>query len=271
MCTKRKVYFIEGLPGTGKSTISKWLHEKTGAKCIYEGDINYPNDLCNVAGMPIEVYDKICCNYSELSDFVQQHGMYVYVNIEEVRSCFPNEHKLLSLLKEWDIGDEFNPHMTLSHYVPCSLEFLNSRFNQLKQNYDSIIFDSVWLQNPINELLSRNADNETIIKYSSSLAEMLKGFSLSCIYLKRGTSEETVKFACSAKGQGWTARVTELFSKTPYGITHKLEGINGLIKYFSERAKIEEEVLSREFIKCRQYTISENNWDKVKELIWKEV
>ena len=60
------------------------------------------------------------------SDFIQQHGMYSYVNIEEIRGCFPNEHKLLSLLKEWDIGDEFNEHMTLLHYIPCSLEFLKN-------------------------------------------------------------------------------------------------------------------------------------------------
>ena len=99
---------------------------------------------------------------------------------------------------------------------------------------------------------------------------MLKGFSLSCIYLKRDTTEETVKFACYAKGQGWTTRVTELFCKTPYGITHKLEGLNGLIKFFSERAKIEEKILSRGFIKCSQYTISENNWDKARELMWKD-
>ncbi|MEG1254853.1 hypothetical protein [Clostridium sp.] len=271
MCTKRTVYFIEGLPGTGKSTISKWLHEKTGAKCILESDLNYPNDLCNVAGIPLDVYKAIYCNFPIISDFIEQHGMYIYVNIEEVRNCFPNEHKLLSILSEWDIGDEFNPHMKLSHYIPCSLEFFNNRFTQLEQNYHSIIFDSVWLQNPINELLSRNADSETIIEYCSSLAEMLKKFSLSCIYLKRDSADETIKFASYAKGEGWTPRVTELFTKTPYGITHKLEGFNGLIKYFLERSKIEEEILSRRIIKCLQYTVDENNWDKVKELIWEDL
>lgn len=177
----------------------------------------------------------------------------------------------MSILSEWDIGDEFNPYMTLPHYIPCSLEFFNNRFAQLEQIYHSIIFDSVWLQNPINELLSRNADSETIIKYCFSLAEMLKEFSLSCIYLKRDSADETIKFASYAKGKEWTTRVTELFSKTPYGITHKLEGFNGLIEYFSERAKIEEEILSRGIIKCSQYTVDENNWDKVKELIWEEV
>lgn len=271
MCTKRIVYFIEGLPGTGKSTISKWLHEKIGAKCILESDLNYPNDLCNVAGIPLDVYNKICCDFPIVTDFIEKHGMYIYVNIEEVRNCFPNQHKLLSILSEWDIGDEFNPHMTLSHYVPCSLEFFNNRFTQLEQNYDSIIFDSVWLQNPINELLSRNADSETIIEYCSSLAEMLKKFRVSCIYLKRHSVDETIKFASYAKGEGWTSRVTELFCKTPYGITHELEGFNGLIKYFSERAKIEEGILSSRIIKCLQYTVDENNWDKVKELILEDV
>lgn len=271
MCTNRTIYFIEGLPGTGKSTISKWLHEKTGAKCILEGDFNYPNDLCNVAGIPLDVYNKILSDFPIMHDFIKQHGMYIYVNIEEVRKCFPHQHKLLSILSEWDIGDEFNPHMSLSHYVPCSLEFFYNSFAKLEKNYESIIFDSVWLQNPINELLSRNADSETIIKYCSSLTEMLKKFNLCCIYLKRDSVDKTVKFARNAKGEGWTARVIELFSKTPYGITHKLEGFNDLIKYFSERAKIEEEILSHKIIKSLQYTIDENNWVKVKESIWEDV
>lgn len=64
---------------------------------------------------------------------------------------------------------------------------------------NSIIFDSVWLQNPIKELLSRNADNETIIKYCSSFAEMLKKFSLSCIYIKRDSVDATIKFAGQQK------------------------------------------------------------------------
>lgn len=62
-----------------------------------------------------------------------------------------------------------------------------------------------------------------------------------------------------------------MFSKTSYGITLKLEGFNGLIKYFSERAKIEEEVLSHRIIKSLQYTVDENNWGKVKESIWEDV
>jgi len=142
---KRTVYFIEGLPGTGKSTISKWLHEKTGAKCILESDLNYPNDLCNVAGLPLDVYNKICCDFPIISDFIEQHGMYIYVNIQEVRSCFPNQHELLNIISEWDIGDEFNTHMTLSHYIPCSLAFFNNRFTQLEQNYHSIIFTPIQL------------------------------------------------------------------------------------------------------------------------------
>ncbi|WP_055667161.1 hypothetical protein [Desnuesiella massiliensis] len=271
MCTNKTLYFIEGLPGVGKTTICEWIHEKTGAKCILENGLNYPNDLYKIAGIPLDVYNKICCNFSMLSDFVEQHGMYTYVNIEEVRNCFPNQYKLLNILSEWDIGDEFNPYMTLSHYIPCSLEFLKNRFTQLEQNGDSIIFDSVWLQNPINELLSRNVDNETIIKYCSSFAEMLKKYNLNCIYLKRNNSDETIKFARYAKGEVWTNRVAELISKTPYGIAHKLEGFDGMIKYFSTRAKIEQEVISRGFIKCLQYTVNENNWDELRELIWEDV
>lgn len=270
MYDKRTIFFIEGLPGTGKSTISKWLHEKTDIPYITEGDLNYPNDLSNISGLPIEVYDELCCEFPFISEFTKRYGSYAYLNIESVKSRFPNQTGLLRLLSQWDIGDEFNPHMALSHYVPCSLEFLKSRFSQLEQRYDSIILDSVWLQNPINELLSRNVDHETIMKYCTALTEMLSKFVLTCIYLTRDNTEETIQFACSAKGEGWTTRVIQLFSSTPYGILHQLEGYSGLLEYFSERAKIENAILSQDIIENNMYTVKEHNWDHVKELIWQD-
>lgn len=62
-----------------------------------------------------------------------------------------------------------------------------------------------------------------------------------------------------------------MIAKAPYESTHNLEGINGMIKYFTAREEIEEEVMSRGFMKCSIYNVDENNWDKVKELIWRDL
>lgn len=47
--SKTIVYFIEGLPGVGKTTTAEWLSKKLDADFITEESSNYPNDLFHIA------------------------------------------------------------------------------------------------------------------------------------------------------------------------------------------------------------------------------
>jgi hypothetical protein len=268
MNKKRTIYFVEGLPGTGKTTTSNWLHNKLDARLFTENAADYPNDFSEIAGMTIEVHNEISKQFPILKEFSFEYGSIKYVNTRHLKSQFPNELELIQSLTLWDFGDEFNTHVSVPHYITCSLGLLNRWVEEtIKNTNESYIMDSVWLQNPINELLFRNADEKSILEYCTLLAKIFSEFELICIYLNRSDAAKSVEFASEAKGSSWTNRVIELISSTPYGLAHKLTGMEGMIQYFSARQKIEENILSHGIIKHKEYNADSNNWEQIREYI----
>jgi hypothetical protein len=197
MNKKGTIYFVEGLPGSGKTTISNWLHDILNASYFTENTPNYPNDFSAIAGMTTNIYTD-----------------------------------------------------------------LSKRFPIL-----NIIMDSVWLQNPINELVFRNADEESVLEYCALFVKVFKEFNMSCIYLKRNSIVQSVEFASNVKGVSWTNRVAELISKTPYGLTHNLHGLDGMVQYFTVRKQIEEKILLQGIMRKNVYLIENSNWDQIREQI----
>jgi hypothetical protein len=267
MSSKGTIYFVEGLPGNGKTTISTWLHTLLTASFFTEDAPCYPNDFSAIAGMTKDIYTDLSQRFPLLNEFLFECDSIKYVNIRHIESRFPSEMELIQFLYQWEFGDEFNTNISLKHYMVCSLGLIHRWLDTLDSTSENIIMDSVWLQNPINELVFRNADEASVQEYCVLFAETFKEFDMRCIYLKRSAAVQSVEFASNVKGVAWTNRVAELISKTPYGITHNLHGWDGMVQYFTVRKKIEEKVLLQGIMWNKEYLIENNNWDQIREQI----
>jgi hypothetical protein len=272
MIKKGTIYFVEGLPGCGKTTTSNWLHNILDARFFTESAPNYPNDFSAIAGMTTEIYSNLYKRFPLLNEFLLERDSIKYVDIRNIESQYPHEIELINLLSQWDIGDECNINVSVPHYMTCSLGLINEWVDTIANTSENIIMDSVWLQNPIlqnpiNELVFRNADEESVLEYCALFAEAFKDFNKKCIYLKRNAVVQSVEFASKVKGVSWTNRVAELISKTPYGLAHNLHGLDGMVQYFTVRKRIEEEILSNGIMWHEEYLIESNNWDQIREQI----
>ena len=261
---KTIVYFIEGLPSVGKTTISEWLCNKVNGKLIVENSSNFPNDLFNIVAISKNDYLKLVDRYRLLDDFSKQVGEFYYLNSEGIIKEYPDEKELYQNLINRDIGEERNTEISFEDYKNATLEIITSRINDLANN-DIVVMDSVWLQNPINELISRNIlDKEIISDYCKEFARRLDSITSVCIYLERETSEESIKEACTLKGTSWQQGVSKNLSTTPFAIENGIEYRDVLMRYFSLRAEIEQSVLSKNYIKTFQYIVRNNDWESVK-------
>lgn len=187
--------------------------------------------------------------------------------IPDFESQCPHETELIRLLRQWEFGDEFNLNIPLEHYITCSLGLVRKWIEAIDVTSEPLILDSVLLQNPINELLYRNALEEIIVQYCSLFADAFSGFSTHLIYLKRNSAAHAVEFAARVKGESWTDRVAKLIAQTPYGLAHSLEGIDGMIRFFEHRSRIEKKLLSSPLMNTHIYPVDELHWDQIRQRI----
>ncbi len=261
------IYFVEGLPGSGKTTLSVWLQNLLHARLFTEGSPHYPNDFSGIAGIPAHLYTPLLHTCPELREYAFEYESIHYVCIPDFESQCPYETELIRLLRQWEFGDEFNLNIPLEHYMTCSLGLLHKWIEAIDVTGEPLILDSVLLQNPINELLYRNAPEEIIVQYCSLFADAFSGFSTHLIYLKRKSAAQAIAFAARVKGNNWCKRVADLIARTPYGLAHSLNGIDGMIRFFEHRSRIEDRFLSNHLRSGRTYPVDELQWDQVRERI----
>jgi len=117
----------------------------------------------------------------------------------------------------------------------------------------TVIIDSGFLQNPINELLFRKATDDEVRTFIHDISVLPKPLSPVCVYLRRNDAEEAIAYAKKAKGDGWANRVDELLKQS------------GCENFFQRRFQLELELLPTvEHIVCE---IDNDNWSEAKSQI----
>ena len=211
----KKLILIEGLPGTGKTTITRKISDhliKKGENVtsLFEGDDRIPSDFCEIAGIPSNEFEVVNRNYPENPvnhyELLFQTRNYVFLKFNK------SSDNIAEMFKKWDMGDEHNQFMTASQYIPCALERLTYWVNANTGNQEITVIDSGFLQNPINELLFRKASDQQIFSFIKETFQRIGPLNPFCFYLKRANAETAVSFAKRVKGPDWAARVDAMLT-----------------------------------------------------------
>jgi len=201
-----KMIFIEGLPGTGKTTLSEKIFEmfiKQGkqAELLQEGD-KIPSNLDNIAGIPKTVFVGL---KNEINVITKTEN-YVFVDLENCSEEVTNQ------LRCYDIGDVFNPSVSAHEYAHCTLEWWQYWVNNnIKEAV--LILDSAYMQCPINAMVYKKASDAEIKMYIQAITEIIKPYNPFCIYLRRESAKISIDFAKAVKSEDWAIRVEKLLDE----------------------------------------------------------
>lgn len=216
-----RLYIIEGLPCSGKSTTSSYvaelLKQQGNVRFVDEGTGDHPADYelhaLAPAGLLSEEAQIVPLSQfsGEQFDQLLQYKIYDFL---------PWETEMPLMLEKW------------------------RQFVQEAQEDTLYVFNCVLLQNPMCETMMRlGFYEEESRQYIAQIAEIIRPLNPVVIYLKNEDIVESIRKA-SAERPGWLDGVIDYHVQGAYGKSIRAEGFEGYIQCLTERQERELRILS---------------------------
>ncbi len=238
-------YFVEGLQGSGKSTLVRKLSEKhPDYRAVREGDYS-PVELAWCAYVNRDKYEEILEKYSDIRSMIEEKS---FEENEKMIICYtqiitdvPGFHKEL---EQYEI---YNGRRDFEEFKSIILERYSS------WNGDKSIFECSLMQNTVEDMiLFRTATDEGILNLYKEIREALEGKEYHIYYLKAddipGNLSIIRKERSDDKGNElWFPLMMGYFNDSPYAKKNNVSGEEELLKHFKHRQELELRILQEIF------------------------
>ncbi|MCR4642488.1 MAG: GNAT family N-acetyltransferase [Lachnospiraceae bacterium] len=263
-------YFIEGIQGAGKSTLTGRLTERFSEYQVFrEGDHN-PVELAWCAYMTKEQYEKILLKYAAIADEIKAN---VVLEAEHIRENGDDDKRYV-LTYTRIITDIPGFHKDLEQYEIYNGRVSRRDFEQIifsryaEWKGDDQIFECSIFQNVIeSQILYYEMDDEEIIAFYRRLKEVLGDRKYRILYLKvddiAGSLDIIRKERVDREGnEMWYPLMMEYLKQSPYGQHHGWEDFEDLVSHLEHRMALELQIVKEVFqehaviLKSKSYDLS---------------
>ena len=236
-----KLYLIEGLPCSGKSTVSRHVArklEQMGKRVHFfdEGTGNHPADYEFHSFLDFQTLDALEEGLREKikTRSVMREGGYIVP-----LSAFSG--KEFDTLLQYKIYD-FLPWEAERPLMLAKL----MEFAQQAAREDAVsVFNCVFLQNPMCETMMRfDFPQEESFSYIAQIHEIIRPLNPKVIYLQNEDIAASVRMAARER-EGWLDGVIDYHVRGGYGMRTGAKGFNGYIACLEERQNRELDCLKK--------------------------
>ena len=269
-----RLIIFEGIPGSGKTTFSKktaqYLSKSLKVNFFSEGNM-HPADLSWLACVPESEFHDIIIKYPEYENDIEKHSVLEHgYKIIEFYNFKIDDKELFKTLENYEI---YGGRSGLGMFKDLHMKRWSDYSFKIYSKNEISVFECVFLQNHINELLLFYKKNEgEIAEYLLELAGTAADLHPAVIYLEqndvRRTIENVSKERVNFKGERiWMERVIDYICSSPFGKEKGLSGLEGMIEYFKIRQEIELSVLGSLPFRSEKISSGGKDWD----IVWKDV
>ena len=252
-------YFVEGLQGSGKSTLVKKLSEKyPDFRPIREGDYS-PVELAWCAYVDKKTYSAILEKYSDIRSEIEEksfaeddHRIICYTRII---TDIPGFHKDL---EKYEI---YNGNLEQEQFKKTIL----SRFKNWHS--DNNIFECSLFQNIVEDMiLFQKKTDQQILDFYKDMGKVLEDKDYKILYLQSDDIASNIDAIRKERSDDngnelWFPLMMDYFDNSPYAIENGVSGTEALLSHFAHRQQLElkicREVFNENFeiLKSKNYTV----------------
>lgn len=257
MTEKCRLIIVEGIPGSGKSTASKYAADitaKAGKKASWtdEGTGDHPADY-------------------EFHSFIKQDKLTMFSEEEQapIRSCCVQKKNGVVIPLNKVSGELFEKLLSFKIYdgldweteKPIMLEKW-SEFAEQAQDDTVYIFNCCLIQNPMCETMMRFGYSEEISKeHIQDILNRTAELHPAVIYLKQNNVRSVIDNIFNERPENWQNDVINYHVNGAYGREKGLKGKDGYISCLEERQHRELRIL--ESLNCSKLIVEDphNDWN----------
>lgn len=252
---ENKLYIVEGLPCSGKSTTCKYVADIlrfSGRKVVHidEGTGKHPADY-------------------EFQSFISKKALAEFSKEEQeiILECSKSNNDgyivELSLL----YGELFDKALNYKIYDFLDWEIENEIMLEKWREFangcgDNVyVFNCCLLQNPMCETMMRfGFDIQVSKKYILEICNIIKELNPIVIYLANSDVKTSISNTCHERGSEWLNSVIDYHVNGVYGKEHKLAGFDGYISCLEERQRRELEIIKELPVKSLVIENAHEDW-----------
>ena len=230
-------YFIEGLQGSGKSTLMERIAAKhPDLQVFHEGEYS-PIELAWCAYVTESQYETILNRYDAIRQEIEEKS---HREEDHFVICYTKIHTdIPGFYQDLEQHEIYNGRIPFDRFE----DIVFRRFARWKD--DGQVFECSLFQNIVEELkLFRNASDEKIISFYREIAAILKDQELCILYLQTDDVPANIdvirKERSDQEGNElWFPLMLQYFNRSPYADINNLSGEEDLYRHFEARQELE--------------------------------
>lgn len=258
----KKNIFIEGMQGTGKSTLVSMFQQKyPDYKAYREGDIS-PVELAWCSYMDKEAFETALSKYEKFREDIQaktvQEGeCYITAYTQILTDCAD----FYKYMEDFEI---YNGRVSFQTFH----DIIMKRYRNFAENGSESgnIFECSFFQNSIESMmLFYELEEEQIIRFYREAYEILKEKQFCLVYLDSETIKENIEIIKKERtdengNEIWFEIMLKYLQESPYGKKHGFAGIDDMVAHFERRRNLERKII-REVVKENATVLEAKNYD----------